>query len=119
MIGLAMFGRFASCTASLPIRSSSSSISLLVAATTSSMRAGWMRPSCTSRSSEMRAISRRTGSKQLTTTTPGVSSMITSTPVVFSKLRMLRPSRPITRPFMSSLGIATVLTVWSLVCSAA
>ena len=30
MIGLAMFGRFASCTASLPILISSSSISLLV-----------------------------------------------------------------------------------------
>jgi hypothetical protein len=39
--------------------------------------------------------------------TPGVSSMITSTPVAFSKLRMLRPSRPMTRPFMSSLGIVT------------
>jgi hypothetical protein len=45
--------------------------------------------------------------------------MITSTPVVFSKLRMLRPSRPMTRPFMSSVGIVTVETVWSAVCSAA
>ena len=51
-----------------------------------------------------RATSRRTGSKHETTTTPGVSSMITSTPVAFSKLRMLRPSRPMTRPFMSSRG---------------
>ena len=62
-------------------------------------------------SSEMRAISRRTGSNALTITTPGVSSMITSTPVAFSKARMLRPSRPMMRPFISSLGMSTVLVV--------
>ena len=37
----------------------------------------------------------------------------------FSKVRMLRPSRPMIRPFMSSLGMSTVLTVVSAVCSAA
>ena len=52
-------------------------------------------------------------------TTPGVSSTITSTPVHFSKVRMLRPSRPMMRPFMSSEGMSTVLTVVSAVCSAA
>src|SRR3990172_5747134 len=54
------------------------------------------------------AISRRTLSKAETMTTPGVSSTMTSTPVSFSKARMLRPSRPMMRPFMSSLGISTV-----------
>ena len=50
------------------------------------------------------ANARRTGSNPLTMTTPGVSSMITSTPVAFSKARMFLPSRPIIRPFISSLG---------------
>ena len=78
-----------------------------------------MRPSAISLSSAVRAISRRTGSKPLTMTTPGVSSMITSTPVAFSKARMLRPSRPMIRPFISSLGISTVLVVVSAVWPAA
>ena len=69
--------------------------------------------------SEMRAISRRTGSNALTITTPGVSSMITSTPVAFSNARMFRPSRPMMRPFISSLGISTVLVVASAVWEAA
>ena len=34
----------------------------------------------------------------------GVSSMMKSTPVRFSSARMLRPSRPMMRPFMSSAG---------------
>ena len=34
----------------------------------------------------------------------GVSSMMRSTPVRVSMVRMLRPSRPIMRPFISSLG---------------
>jgi hypothetical protein len=50
-----------------------------------------MRPSVMSASSERRAISRRTGSKQLTITVSGVSSMMTSTPVACSKARMFRP----------------------------
>ena len=58
-------------------------------------------------------------SKPLTMTTPGVSSMIRSTPVAFSKARMLRPSRPMMRPFISSLGMPTVLVVDSAVCGAA
>ena len=49
----------------------------------------------------------------------GVSSMITSTPVAVSKARMFRPSRPMMRPFISSLGSATAATVVSAVCSAA
>src|SRR6185437_62481 len=77
------------------------------------MRAGWMRPSCSSFSSVMRAISRRTPSNALRTTALGVSSMMKSTPVRFSRARMLRPSRPMMRPFMSSEGSWTTDTVVS------
>ena len=41
--------------------------------------------------------------------------MITSTPVKLSKVRILRPSRPMIRPFMLSSGKWTVV----MVCSAA
>ena len=87
--------------------------------TTSSMRAGWMRPSATSRSSASRAISRRTGSKPERITASGVSSMMTSTPVMISNDRMFRPSRPMMRPFMSSLGRCTTDTAESDTWSAA
>ena len=49
----------------------------------------------------------------------GVSSMMRSTPVAVSRARMLRPSRPMMRPFISSLGSGTTLTVVSLQWSAA
>ncbi len=78
-----------------------------------------MRPSAINRVNAKRADSRRIASKALTITTPGVSSIITSTPVIFSKARMLRPSRPMTRPFISSFGMSTVLVVDSAVCAAA
>ena len=52
----------------------------------------------------MRAISRRTPSKPDRITAFGVSSMMKSTPVRCSSARMLRPSRPMMRPFMSSAG---------------
>ena len=48
------------------------------------MRAGWMRPSVSSRSSVSRAISRRTPSKPDSSTAPGVSSMMKSIPVSVS-----------------------------------
>ena len=83
------------------------------------MRAGWMRPSCSSRSSVNRAISRRTPSKPERTTAPGVSSMMKSTPVSVSSTRMLRPSRPMMRPFMSSEESCTTETVVSAACAAA
>ena len=57
-----------------------------------------------------RPTSRRTGSKQDSSTASGVSSMITLTPVTDSKARMLRPSRPMIRPFISSLGRCSTLT---------
>ena len=41
----------------------------------------------------------------------GVSSMMTSTPVASSNARMLRPSRPMMRPFISSFGSETAETV--------
>ncbi len=66
-----------------------------------------------------RAISRRNVSKADRVTASGVSSIITSTPVAISKARIFLPSLPITRPFISSLGKATTLTVDSTVCSAA
>ena len=53
------------------------------------------------------------------TTTSGVSSIIISTPVRFSRVRILRPSRPMIRPFMSSEGSETVVTVLSDVNSVA
>jgi hypothetical protein len=81
--------------------------------TTSSMRVGWMRPSATSAPIASRAISRRTGLKHEIVIASVVSSMITSMPVAASSARMLRPSRPISRPFMSSDGSGTTATVRS------
>ena len=63
-----------------------------------------MRPSEISRSSATRAISRRIGLWHEITTASGVSSMMISTPVAASIARILRPSRPMMRPFISSLG---------------
>ena len=71
------------------------------------MRVGWMRPSAISFVRDSRATSRRTGSKDESMTASGVSSMIRSTPVACSRARMLRPSRPMMRPFISSLGMVT------------
>ena len=88
--------------ASSPAWRTSPSTSCLARSYISSIRAGWMRPSETSFSRVRRPISRRTGSKQDSRTASGVSSMIRSTPVTASKARMLRPSRPMMRPFMSS-----------------
>ncbi len=85
----------------------------LTFSTTSSIRAGWMRPSAMRRSSAIRAISRRKGSKPERMTASGVSSTIRSTPVAASRARMLRPSRPMMRPFISSLGSITTDTVVS------
>ena len=67
----------------------------------------------------MRAISRRTGLKHEMVITAAVSSMIMSIPLAASSARILRPSRPIIRPFISSLGISTVLVVDSAVWAAA
>ena len=83
------------------------------------MRPGWIRPSAMSFVSDRRATSRRTGSKPDSTTVSGVSSMIRSTPVACSSARMLRPSRPMIRPFISSLGRWTTVTACSAVWSAA
>ena len=78
-----------------------------------------MRPSWSSFSSVSLAISRRTPSKPERTTAPGVSSMMKSTPVRFSSARMLRPSRPMIRPFMSSADSCTTDTVVSAAWPAA
>ncbi len=64
---------------------------------------GCARPRSASRSVS-RAISRRSPSNDERTTAFGVSSMMKSTPVRCSSARMLRPSRPMIRPFMSSDG---------------
>ena len=78
-----------------------------------------MRPSAMSFSRAMRATSRRTGSKLERVMASGVSSMIKSTPVRVSMARMFRPSRPMMRPFISSLGRGTTLMAASLTWSAA
>ena len=96
-----------------------SSISAVTFSTTSSMRAGWMRPSATSCSIACLATVRRYGSKLDRMMAPGVSSTISSTPVAFSSARMLRPSRPMMRPLRSSLGRSTTETVASRACSGA
>ena len=75
---------------------------------------GWMRPSPISRSRVIRATSRRVWSKEDRVMASGVSSMMRSTPVAVSRARMLRPSRPMIRPFISSLGRGTTVTVVSL-----
>src|SRR5215218_2895366 len=72
-----------------------------------------MRPSSTSFESVSFATSRLTPSKEERTTAWGVSSMMKSTPVRFSRERMFRPSRPMIRPFMSSDGSSTSETVVS------
>ena len=105
--------------AASPSLRTSSSRSALTRSTTSSIRAGWIRPSATSRSIACLAISRRNGSKQERMMAPGVSSMISSTPVACSSARILRPSRPMIRPFRSSLGRSTTETVVSMACSGA
>ncbi len=81
--------------------------------TNSSILAGWIRPSLIKFSKATRAIWRRTGSNEERTIEPGVSSIITSTPVAFSKALMLRPSLPIILPLMSSEGISTVVDITS------
>ena len=72
-----------------------------------------MRPSSISFVSVILATSRRIPSNDERTTAPGVSSMMMSTPVRCSSARMLRPSRPMIRPFMSSEGSSTSETVVS------
>ena len=72
-----------------------------------------MRPSSISFTSVIRATSRRMPSNDERTTAFGVSSMMKSTPVRCSSARMLRPSRPMIRPFMSSDGSSTSVTVVS------
>ena len=78
-----------------------------------------MRPSTTRRSIALRAISLRIGSKLESVTASGVSSMIKSTPVRLSNVRMFLPSRPIMRPFISSDGRGTTLMLDSPALSAA
>ena len=103
----------------LPVSTISSSTCFFTLATTSSMRAGWMRPSATSWWRARRQISRRTGSKALMTIASGVSSTTISVPVAASNARMLRPSRPITRPLTSSDSIWKTLTEFSTAVSLA
>ena len=93
--------------------------SLRLFSTTSSMRAGWILPSTISFSSAILATSLRIGSKPDSTTASGVSSIINSTPVSCSKVRIFLPSRPMILPFISSLGSCTTETVDSVTWSAA
>ena len=87
--------------------------------TVSSMRAGWMRPS------PDQAFQRHAGHLAAGLVEGGQGDGLRgivddqSTPVAVSSARMLRPSRPMMRPFISSLGSGTTLTVVSLQWSAA
>src|SRR3989344_4495134 len=87
--------------------------SALAFSTISSIFAGWMRPSIIRFSSATRAMARRSGSYEEKTIEPGVSSIITSTPVARSNALMFRPSLPIILPFRSSLGIVIALAMVS------
>ena len=72
-------------------------------ATTSSMRVGWMRPSAMRRGErELRDLAAHRVEAARSMTASGVSSMMRSMPVAASSARMLRPSRPMMRPFRSS-----------------
>ena len=97
----------ASAAASEPISSRRASQFWRTLSTTSSMRCGWMRPEASRRSSAVAAISRRSGSAAETMTASGVSSTRIEHPVAASSARMLRPSRPMMRPFTSSPGTET------------
>ena len=83
------------------------------------MRAGWMRPSATS------SLERDLGdlaADRVEAADDDDARRVVDDHVDAGRLleaRMLRPSRPMTRPFMSSLGMSTVLVVASAVCSAA
>ena len=97
----------------------SSSTCFFTFATTSSIRAGWIRPSEMSWCRANRHTSRRTGSKALITMASGVSSTTISTPVAASKALILRPSRPMIRPLTSSLSIWNTVTLFSIAVSVA
>ena len=97
----------------------SSSISRAAFSISSSILAGCILPSTTRRSIARRAISRRIGSKLESVTASGVSSMMRSTPVRLSNVRMFLPSRPIMRPFISSDGNGTTLMLDSPALSTA
>ena len=103
----------------LPVSIISSSTCLRTLATTSSMRAGWIRPSVTNWCNARRAISRRTGSNAERTIASGVSSTTISTPVAASRARILRPSRPMMRPLISSDSMWNTVTEFSIAVSVA
>ena len=63
---------------------------------------------------DTRAISRRIGSNEEIQIERGVSSTMRSIPVAISRARMLRPSLPMIRPFISSLGSSMKVTVDSM-----
>ena len=73
----------------------------------------------TSWCSARRAISRRTGSKPDRMIASGVSSTMISMPVAASRARMFRPSRPMIRPFTSSLSMLNTVTEFSMAASVA
>ena len=95
----------------------SSSICLVVLATTSSIRAGWIRPSVTNLCKAKRAISLRTGSKQERMIASGVSSTMISTPVAASIALIFLPSRPMILPFTSSDSMLKTDTQFSTASS--
>ena len=102
-----------------PVSRISSSSCFFTFATTSSMRAGWILPSTTSWCKASLATSLRTGSNAESRMASGVSSTTISTPVAASRALILRPSRPIMRPLISSFSIGKVVTAFSMAVSVA
>ena len=84
-----------------------------ISSTISSIRPGWTLPSSKSLLIALEATSLLKGLCDETVTTPGVSSIIISTPVFNSIARIFLPSLPIILPFISSLGKFTIEAVFS------
>ena len=108
-----------SITVRSPISAICSSNWRRVLSTTSSIRAGCIRPSATNLCKLKRAISLLNGSNEDNKIASGVSSTIKSTPVAASMARMLRPSLPMICPFISSDSKLNTVTVFSIATSAA
>jgi len=87
--------------------------------TTSSIRAGCIRPSSMSFSSDFFAIYLLYKSKADIKTLSGVSSIIRDTQAALSKVVIFLPSFQINFHFISSLGIGIIVVVTSLVTSQA
>ena len=81
--------------------------------TISSIRAGWMRRRLSASQAQYELFPCGPDRTPTALLLPGVSSIMRSTPVMVSKVRILRPSRPMILPFISSDGMGTTDTAAS------